>query len=164
MFEGVFAALDGAGVRFVIVGGVAVVLHGHPRLTADLDLVIDLSPDVATAAIDALLGLGLVPRLPVEPHDFADPRVRGEWIADRQLRVFSLHDPANAFVEVDLFTESPIPFEALFERSWAVDLGGRQVRVAALNDLISMKRQVGRAQDIADIEALEAIRDADNDA
>jgi len=35
LFEPVLAALDAAGVRFVVVGGVAVVLHGHPRMTAE---------------------------------------------------------------------------------------------------------------------------------
>ncbi len=43
LYEPVLAALDAAGVRFVVVGGVAVVLHGHPRMTADLDLVVDLT-------------------------------------------------------------------------------------------------------------------------
>ena len=40
-FEPVFRALNDAGVRYVIVGGFATVLHGHPRLTADIDLVLD---------------------------------------------------------------------------------------------------------------------------
>jgi hypothetical protein len=39
-FEQIFEALGQAGVRYVVVGGVAVVLHGHPRLTADRDLVV----------------------------------------------------------------------------------------------------------------------------
>lgn len=50
LFEPVLAALDAAEVRYVVVGGVAVVLHGHPRLTADLDLVIDLAAEPASRA------------------------------------------------------------------------------------------------------------------
>ena len=42
IFEPVFLALNEAGVRYVIVGGLAVVLHGYPRFTADLDIVLDL--------------------------------------------------------------------------------------------------------------------------
>ncbi len=54
VFEEVCGALNRARVRYVVVGGVAVVLHGYPRLTADLDLVVDLAPEQAAAAIDAL--------------------------------------------------------------------------------------------------------------
>ena len=42
-FEIIFQALEQAGARYLTVGGVAVVLHGTPRFTADLDLVLDLS-------------------------------------------------------------------------------------------------------------------------
>ncbi|MGH8307715.1 MAG: DUF6036 family nucleotidyltransferase, partial [Gammaproteobacteria bacterium] len=40
----IFAALDKTQVRYVVVGGLAVILHGHIRLTQDLDLLIDLDP------------------------------------------------------------------------------------------------------------------------
>ena len=42
MFEELLSYLDAAGVRFVVVGGLAVVIHGHARLTVDIDLVLDL--------------------------------------------------------------------------------------------------------------------------
>jgi hypothetical protein len=44
-FIGLFAILAAAQVRFVLVGGLALVLHGLDRLTADVDIVIDLSPE-----------------------------------------------------------------------------------------------------------------------
>jgi len=162
MFEPIFSALNRAGVRYVVVGGVAVVLHGHPRLTADLDLVIDLEEHAAAAAVDALLELGLVPRLPVDARDFANSTIRASWIAQRSLQVFSMRDPSDALIEVDLFAESPMPFEELLARSVTVDVEGEAVRVAALDDLIAMKREVGRPQDLADIDALERIMEADD--
>ena len=42
-FEDFFSALNVEGVRYIVVGGMAVVLHGHPRMTADIDLIVDLS-------------------------------------------------------------------------------------------------------------------------
>ncbi len=51
-------ALSGARVSFVVVGGVAVVLQGHPRMTADLDLVVDLSVDNVRRTVDVLEHLG----------------------------------------------------------------------------------------------------------
>src|SRR4051794_36445117 len=76
LYADVFGALDRADVRYVVVGGVAVVLSGHARLTVDLDLVLDLGQDNALRAVDALLGCGLQPRLPVDAHQFADAAIR----------------------------------------------------------------------------------------
>ena len=157
LFEPVLAALDAANVRFVVVGGVAVVLHGHPRMTADLDLVIDLAVEPAARAITALVRLGMVPRLPVDPHQFADPEVRRAWAEERNLTVFTMLDPREPLLEVDLFTEAPLPFDELWEQSSIVQLKGQAVRVAAIDHLITMKKAAGRPQDLADVAALEAL-------
>ena len=65
-----------------------------------------------------------------------------------------MHDPSDALREVDLLATSPVPFPALLEGSDKVELGGVQVRVASVEHLLVMKRASGRAQDLADIEAL----------
>jgi hypothetical protein len=125
-------ALDLAGVRAVVVGGVAVVLHGHPRLTVDLDLVLDLSDENVMKALAVLGAQGLVPRLPVPAEQFADAAARDRWRRDRELVVFSLHDPANPLREVDLFAHPPIPFEELWAASRLVTVADVPVRVAAI--------------------------------
>jgi hypothetical protein len=76
LFEPIVTALNEAKVRYVVVGGVAVVLHGHAGLTADLDLAVDLTPGAAANAVDTLVGQGLRPRAPVEPSEFAQPEAR----------------------------------------------------------------------------------------
>ncbi len=157
LFEPIFEALNRHDVRYVVVGGVAVVLHGHPRLTADLDLAVDLSPGEADKAIDALAGLGLRPRATVDPSGFADPATRARWAAERGMRVFSMWDPAEPMRAVDLFVENPIEFEELWDRSEVVPLGGTTARVASIPDLIHLKRLAGRPQDLLDVEALQAI-------
>ncbi|HEY7762600.1 MAG TPA: hypothetical protein VIC52_06250 [Actinomycetota bacterium] len=159
LFEPIFAALERAGVRYVTVGGVAVVLHGHARLTADLDLAVDLAPRAASEAIDALTALGFRPRLPVEASGFADPAVRRRWITERGMTVFSLWDPDDPLRSVDLFVEHPIDFEELWARSVVVDIEGTPARVASITDLIRLKRAAGRPVDLEDIAALEEIQE-----
>lgn len=157
MFEELLAALARANVRFVVVGGLAVVIQGHPRLTADVDLVIDLESSNVRRAIDALLARGLRPLLPVNAHDFADEAKRREWVESRNLTVFSMRDERNPLLTVDLFAVEPMPFEPLWSRSDRVTLGDQTIHVASIADLIAMKRAAARPQDAADIAELEAI-------
>ena len=157
LFEPLFEALNRGGVRYVVVGGVAVVLHGFARLTGDVDLIVDLDPHEARKAMDVLTGLGLKPRAPVDALAFADPVVREGWLREKGMRVFSMWDPKNAMREVDVFAEHPIPFCELWSRSQTIALETTTIRVAAIADLIALKRIAGRVQDLADIEALEAI-------
>lgn len=157
MFEELLAYLEEAGVRFVVVGGVAVVVQGHPRLTADLDLVIDLDPANVRRAIDALTARGLRPLIPVNPLDFADADKRRDWIETKNLAVFSMRDERNPLLTVDLFAREPIPFEELWADATLAVLRGRSIRFASIPHLIRMKRAVGRPQDLTDIAELEAL-------
>lgn len=153
-YDDVLGALAGAEVRHVVVGGVAVVLRGHVRLTVDLDLVLDLAAEPVARAMDALTATGLMPRLPVAAAAFADPAQRQRWVAERNLQVFSLYDPRDPLREVDLFAEAPLPFEELYDASDLIRMGGRDVRVAAVDHLIRMKVAAGRPQDLLDVQAL----------
>ena len=65
-FDTIFAALQTTGVRYVVVGGVAVNLHGYQRFTKDVDLVIELVADRALKALQALEATGYRPTLPVK--------------------------------------------------------------------------------------------------
>ncbi|MCP3957034.1 MAG: hypothetical protein GY719_04195 [bacterium] len=158
VFEPLFRALNTAEARYVVVGGVATVLHGYARLTADVDLIVDLEPSEALKVIDALVGLGLEPRVPVQARDFAEPERRKSWIREKNMQVFSLWDPRDPMRVVDLFVDHPIDFEGLWSRSELVELSTTAVRVASIDDLIRLKELAGRDQDRADVEKLREIR------
>jgi len=134
-----------------------VVLHGHPRFTADLDLVLALDAANLRDALRALGELGYAPRAPVAAHEFADPRRRAEWARDKGMTVFSLSSPTHPTTEVDLFIEEPFPFEDAYSRAVWADLGDTRVPVASIADLVAMKRRAGRPQDLEDVRCLEEI-------
>jgi predicted nucleotidyltransferase len=158
MFEAVFRALNDRGVRYLVAGGVAVVLHGHMRYTKDLDLVVDLAPHQATAAIETLSALGLVPSVPVDPLAFADAETRQAWVHEKGMTVLSLRHPDDIRLVVDLFVEPPADFEMLWDASDEMPLETTTVRVISLDDLIAMKRNVGRPRDMLDVDELEQIK------
>jgi predicted nucleotidyltransferase len=156
-YERVLTALSNAGVRFVVVGGVAVVLHGYLRMTQDVDLVLDLERQNVLNALDVLTGLGLRPLVPVDVHDFADPEKRQDWIENRNMKVFAVRDWKDPFLSVDLFVREPVPYADLEARAKPMNVAGKNVLVAAIEDLVSMKREAGRPVDLLDIEKLEGI-------
>jgi hypothetical protein len=156
-FELVFASLQRDDVRYLVVGGVAVVLHGHPRFTADLDLVVALDPGNAARALAALGRLGYRPRDPVDAAQFADPSVRQRWMDEKGLTVFTLWSPAHPATEVDLFVREPFPFDEAWARATTIDLGGVRVPVASIEDLVALKRAAGRPKDLEDVRVLEAL-------
>lgn len=155
--EQVLAALNAENVRYLVVGGVAVVLHGHLRTTADLDLVVELAPENARRAISALSKLGFRPRAPVPAEQFADAGVRQAWSEEKGLTVFSLWSDRLPEVEVDLFVKEPFDFASVYARAVMVPLDTTTVTVIPIDDLIQLKRAAGRPIDLADVEALRAI-------
>lgn len=158
--EQVLASLNAAGVRYLVVGGVAVVLHGHLRTTADLDLVVSLEPSNARRAIDAVAALGYRARAPVPAERFADAAERAAWISEKELTVFSLWSDRLPGLELDLFVREPFDFEQAWARRVTVSLDTTTATVVGLQDLLALKREARRPQDLADVEALEAIAGA----
>lgn len=157
----IFQALNDNNARYLVVGGVAVVLHGYPRFTADLDLVLALEPENAARALEALGRLGFRPRAPVSLSAFAESAQRQGWIKEKGLTVFSLWNPSMPLTEVDLFVEEPFPFDEAFARGFRVEVDGIRVFVASIDDLIELKRRAGRPKDIEDIRVLEAMKRED---
>ena len=152
--ERLLTELSAAGVRYLVVGGVAVVLHGYARSTSDLDVVIDLEPENVERALRLFENRGFRPRPPVALRSFADAAERHRWIREKNLQVFTLWHPELPFFAVDIFVTEPFPFDEAYQRTARARVGESIVTVASIDDLIAMKRVAGRAQDAMDIEIL----------
>lgn len=153
--EGVFRALNEAGVRYLVAGGVAVNAHGYQRLTADLDLVLAMDRDNVLAALEALEAMGFAPTLPVPARAFADPGTREQWQEERNLQVFSLASSDTPGLAVDLFVRPPFPFDREYGRAMIAEIApGLEVPFVALRPLIQMKERTGRPRDRDDAEHL----------
>lgn len=153
-YEDVIGALTDEGVRFVVVGGLAVILHGVPRTTADLDLAVDLNEDNVRRLVAVLTRLGFHPRAPVLADELARAERRREWIEDKGMRAFTFHRPTRPMDEVDVIIDSPVDFARLARNAERLRAEHLVVPIAGAADLIEMKQAAGREQDVADIDAL----------
>ena len=148
----VIDALEQAGVPYALVGSYALALHGVVRGTVDVDIAIALDAEAFKRCEEALTSIGLVPRLPVTAEEVF--RNREEFIAKRNMRAWSFSNPADPLEVVDvLITEDAAKMRIVKKRAF-----GRELRVAAIDELIAMKRKTGRPQDVEDIRALERLR------
>ncbi len=155
IYDDFFRDLKEAGVRYLVVGGVAVLLHGFVRTTADLDLMVALDRKNLMLFLDLMKKRGYQPRVPVKLDDFAEEKKRQEWSKEKGMIVFSLIHLQKPQELVDVFVNEPIPFEAAYGRREKVNIEGVEVSVIGAEDLITLKKQSGRPQDLEDIKALQ---------
>jgi len=157
-----FRTLERHRVRYLLVGGLAMNLYGVPRMTMDVDLVLALDQGNLHDFFEAAWELGLKPALPVTLEELADAGKRAEWIEKRHMIAFPLAGAEKTVPTVDILIGARISFEDAYVRREIREISGVPVSLAALEDMIALKAQAGRAQDIADIEHLEGCRKADD--
>ncbi len=144
-------ALDKHRVKYALVGGYAVALHGAVRGTVDVDIVIQLKQSAFNKAEQALMELGLQPRLPVSADDVF--LFREEYIKNKNLIAWSFSNPDNPTEILDIIiTEDLNDMEPVIK-----NVMGKNIRVADIASLIAMKTRSGRPQDIEDVKALQKI-------
>ncbi len=149
--------LNESEVPYCLVGGVAVALHGVPRMTYDVDIVVLTTEPALRRCREVLEGLGLVPRVPVVLESLAEAAVRDRHVREKNLVALTFTDPTHPLREVDVLVAPPIAAEDLVARSVVRDADGLEVRVVSFVDLIALKRAAGRSQDLADVAHLERL-------
>jgi len=149
-----------ANVRYIIVGGMAVVAHGYGRMTFDVDFVIKLERQNILQAFAALAKAGYRPRVPVTAEQFADASLREEWIKEKGMMVLNLWSEIYRDTAVDIFVTEPFDFDRAESTSLCEFLeDGTPVRFADIPTLIQMKKNTGREKDADDISHLEMLSD-----
>lgn len=138
-------ALRSHDLPFMLIGGQAVLLHGQPRLTEDIDITLGVNPEVLPSVLEACTEAGLE-ILPEDPVEFV-----------RETFVLPAMDPASS-IRIDLiFSDLPYERQAI-ERAITVDLSGVPIPFATAEDLILHKLFSGRPRDIEDIQGVVLMR------
>jgi len=152
--RGLFAALVAAEVDFVVIGGIALGLHGFVRATEDLDIV----PNPEPANLDRLCTALEAERATLLLNPSRRFGSREGWMLQRGRNV-SIATPRG---DLDIVRTLPgVPdYATLDADAQRYDLDGMTVKVASPARLAEMKRARGTPQDEADVEALRALDEA----
>lgn len=136
----VFASLEKNDVRYLVIGGIAAVLHGVPRATFDLDILVQATPDNVARLLQALdeAGLGTASLTTVQ------------GLLDHEISVF------EDYVRIDVQTRTPgIRFDEAWQNREVMEYHGQKLFVTSREDLIASKRAAGRKVDLEDVRLLE---------
>ncbi len=140
-FKEFIQSLNDNHVRYLVIGGCAVALHGYPRYTKDIDVWIEMSAENAANVVEALDQFGFG-SLGLEATDFLVP--------DQVIQLG--YPPAR----IDLITTPPgVEFENCYESRVEVVIEAVTVNFIDLDNLKRSKKAAGRLQDLADLENLE---------
>jgi len=143
-FKRILADLNGAGVRYVLVGGIALIRHGVVRATRDVDAIIAGDAE-NIARVRSLIDAWSATRPDGSP-------VPEESVASG--RTINLTTP---YGDLDLLAErpSPLSFDELLARAEVRRVDGVQAPICSLADLVALKRLAGRERDLVDLRDLE---------
>jgi tRNA nucleotidyltransferase/poly(A) polymerase len=138
--QGVYSSLHKHRVKYITIGGIAAILHGVPRATFDLDILIEATPENAQRLLDALLDAGFG----------TAALTTAEQVLAHEITIF------RDRVQVDVQTLTPgIKFEEVWERREVMKYRRQEFYVLSRKDLIASKRAAGRQQDLEDVRLLE---------
>ena len=143
-YLGIFKRFNDEGIRYLVVGGLAMNLLGVPRATYDIDILIDLEDDNIQALMKLMKEWGFKPKVPVDVMDFADRSKRDEWIAKKNMKAFNLVNAKWALSEIDIIIDAPIAYVEARKRARKMSVHGVAIPVISIDDLIKMKKAAGR--------------------
>ena len=157
LYKEILKKLQDENFEYLIVGGMAVNLHGYTRATADLDIVILLSEENIKKFVLVVKALGYKPRVPVELEDFISESNRKIWIEEKNMKVFSVYNPKEETEHIDVLVQYNLDFAEAYKNKVVYSVDGVNMPIISIQDLIKLKEQANRNIDRSDILALRKI-------
>ena len=156
-YEELLRAFQKKQINYILVGGIAVNLHGGMRNTADMDILVEMSDDNLKELVTILKNQGYQVKQPVDPIQIADKETRQDWITNKHMKAFNFYKD-DELKEVDIIIESPISFGQAIKNAEFIIVDDLKLPVISIKDLIKMKSITGRAIDKLDIDELKTIQ------
>jgi hypothetical protein len=149
--EELFSKLEKKKVRYLVCGGLAVNIYGIPRMTADIDLLIDLAEDNVREFEIVVNEMGYKPRLPFTLTSTVESGKLEELSKEKNLIAFSYFNSVQNLMSLDVLVDVPFSFEEMWDAREKRKMADHTIHVVSIDHLIEMKRKVGREQDRQDV-------------
>ncbi|MDD5108568.1 MAG: hypothetical protein PHC29_03550 [Candidatus Omnitrophica bacterium] len=157
IYEDILREFQKHKIQYIVIGGIAVNLHGALRSTADLDIMLEMSEDNLKNCLIILKRNNYRSKQPIDWIQIADKKTREYLIRKKNLKAVNFYKNSS-FEEVDIIIEAPFTFgEARNDIIW-VRSGSIRIPLLSIDGLIKMKKKAGRIVDKLDIDALKRIK------
>jgi hypothetical protein len=153
-----FKQLNKYRVQYLLIGGLAISMHGIERATMDIDITIAMNPENQENLISWAQSLNLKPVLPVPLQSLKDIALLKLWQQEKNLLAFALTTPEVAGVTIDILLFPSVDFAEMQRRAVHFDIDQIDIPVASIDDLILLKQAAGRPIDSSDIEHLKRLK------
>ena len=152
------ATLSSGKIDYILVGGLAVALHGYQRVTMDVDVVLALDDENLAKFVDCAKSANLKPVLPVPIESLRDAALIDQWHRENGMLAFALRGPNVMATVIDVLVRPVVSFDELKRNAVTKRVGPLSIPVASIDDLITLKTGTGRSKDALDIEELRKIK------
>ena len=146
-----FQVLNQNQVRYLVCGGLAVNIYGIPRMTADIDILLDFTEENLNNFENSIKLLMFQQTIPVSIKSFVSKEARQKAVSEKNLIAYSYYNSQSGFMNLDVLLEVPIDFEKLWLHKSERKIKETEIQLVSIEDLISLKKYANRLQDQNDV-------------
>ncbi len=147
----IFDILNQYNVKYLVCGGLAVNIYGIPRMTADIDLLLDFEESNVLNFENATKYLLFQSIIPISIKTFVKKEDRLKAINEKNLIAYSYFNSLAGYMNLDVLLDAPIEFDVLWKNKTERKLGETIIHLVSVEDLIELKKYSNRIQDQKDI-------------
>lgn len=157
-YIGIFELLHKHNVRYLLCGGLAVNIYGVPRMTADIDLILDFDYENLKQFEICVVDAFYQSQIPISLSLLSAEQERIKLIKEKNLIAFSYFNTKSNIMSMDVLIDIPLGFAEMWERKTTRTTEDIDVHIVSVDDLIKLKEYSNRKQDIDDIYLLSQLK------
>lgn len=146
-----FKILSSQQIRYMVCGGLAVNIYGIPRMTADIDLILDFEKENVSKFSTCVKTLSYVSGVPVELNLLSDSALRQAMLQEKNMVAYSFYNTKSNHMTLDVLLNVPLSFEEMWAAKEVRNLKDTNVNIVSIGHLIELKKFANRKQDQDDV-------------
>jgi hypothetical protein len=150
IYRAIFKTFEKYRLKYLLMGGVALVLYGSPRSTFDIDIIIEKQNQEIEKLLQIIKDLHFMPRQPTLTNIQAFKKLKGAKCITYSSR--------KGNMQIDIFLKTKKQFDKLYKNKNTITAWNIKINLASLDDIKKMKKKAARDIDKLDIKFINAIK------